>query len=120
MKARESRTIEEFPSFMEYNDSDMDELAQEIGTLYFKLLMRLEHLLNVFFIERLLLKHGGHAPQSEILSVSFDMLTYTLPFWTHQDTLLPLRGDCEWLVSKDPSSQFSISLCVCVCVYVWV
>ncbi|TGJ82445.1 hypothetical protein E0Z10_g6322 [Xylaria hypoxylon] len=97
VKARESCTIKEFPAFMKYNDSDLDDRKHEVVILYWKLLMRLEHLLNVFFIERLLLKHG-HA-QSELLSVSFDMITYTLPFWTHQDTLLPLRGDCEWLVS---------------------
>jgi hypothetical protein len=82
---------------MKYEDSDLNDQSHEPGILYWKLLMRLEHLLNLFFIERLLLKLG-HAP-SELLSVSFDMITYTLPFWTHQDTLRPLRGDCEWLVS---------------------
>ncbi|KAI3318981.1 hypothetical protein HD806DRAFT_548825 [Xylariaceae sp. AK1471] len=96
MKARESRTIEEFPVSVQYYDSDLDDLKHEVGVLYWKLLLRLEHLLNLFFIERLLLKQG-HA-QSELLSVSFDMVTYTLPFWTHQDTLSPLRGDCEWLI----------------------
>lgn len=59
--------------------------------------MRLEHLLYMFFIERLLLKHGY--AQSKLPSVSSDIITYTLPFWTHQDTLLPLRNDCKWLVS---------------------
>lgn len=102
MKARESRTIEEFPAFIKYEDSDLRSL--EVGILYWKLLMRLEHLLNLFFIERLLLKLGY--AQGELLSVSFDMITYTLPFWTHQDTLLPLRGDCEWLVSDALSPSF--------------
>ncbi|KAI0508806.1 hypothetical protein F5B22DRAFT_658920 [Xylaria bambusicola] len=96
VKARELRTIEDFPPFMEYRDSDLDDQKHDVNILYWKLLMRLEHLLNMFFIERLLLKHG-HS-QSDILSISFDMITYTLPFWTHQDTLLPLRNDCEWLV----------------------
>ncbi|KAF2969282.1 hypothetical protein GQX73_g4269 [Xylaria multiplex] len=96
IKARESHTIEGFPAFMKYNDSDLDDQRQEVSILYWRLLMRLEHLLNVFFIERLLLKHGH--TQSQLLSVSFDMITYTLPFWTHQGVLLPLRGDCEWLI----------------------
>ncbi|KAI1367715.1 hypothetical protein F5Y08DRAFT_51237 [Xylaria arbuscula] len=95
VKARELRTIEEFPAFMKYHDSDLTDKC-DVNILYWKLLMRLEHLLNMFFIERLLIKIGH--PQSEILSISFDMITYTLPFWTHQDTLLPLRNDCEWLV----------------------
>ncbi|KAI0444663.1 hypothetical protein F4803DRAFT_548907 [Xylaria telfairii] len=96
LKVRESCTIEEFPAFMKYNDSDLEDQRNLVGVLYWKLLMRLDHLLNVFFIERLLLKRGH--TQSELLSVSFDMITYTLPFWTHQDTLLPLRNDCEWLI----------------------
>ncbi|KAI0460604.1 hypothetical protein F5B21DRAFT_510811 [Xylaria acuta] len=96
LKARDSRTIEEFPAFLKYNESDLDDRKHEVNVLYWKLLMRLDHLLNVFFIERLLLKRGQ--TQSELLSVSFDIVTYTLPFWTHQDTLLPLRGDCEWLI----------------------
>jgi hypothetical protein len=82
---------------MRYNDSDLGDQKHDVAILYWKLLMRLEHLLNLFFIERLLLKLG-HG-RSELLSVSFDLVTYTLPFWTHQDTLLPLRGDCAWLVS---------------------
>ncbi|KAI1349005.1 hypothetical protein F5Y01DRAFT_195136 [Xylaria sp. FL0043] len=96
VKARESRTVEDFPAFVKYHDSDLDDQRHDVSALYWKLLMRLEHLLNVFFIERLLLKRGH--TESELLSVSFDMVTYTLPFWTHQDTLLPLRNDCEWLI----------------------
>ncbi|KAK5625304.1 hypothetical protein RRF57_001020 [Xylaria bambusicola] len=75
VKTRELRTIEEFPSFMEYHDSDLEDQRHDVNILYWKLLMRLEHLLNMFFIERLLLKHGH--PESDILSISFDMITYT-------------------------------------------
>ncbi|KAI1822221.1 hypothetical protein F4861DRAFT_532402 [Xylaria intraflava] len=96
VKARESLTIKEFPPFVEYRDSDLDSRNEVMEVLYLKLLMRLEHLLNLFLIERLLLKHGH--TQSELLSVSFDIVTYTLPFWTHQITLLRLSGDCEWLL----------------------
>ncbi|KAJ2966470.1 hypothetical protein NUW58_g10654 [Xylaria curta] len=73
VKARESRTIAEFPAFMQYDDSDLDNQRHEVGVLYWKLLMRLDHLLNIFFIERLLLKRGH--TQSELLPVSFDMVT---------------------------------------------
>lgn len=58
---------------MKYNDSDLEDQRSLVGVLYWKLLMRLDHLLNVFFIERLLLKRGH--TQSELLSVSFDMVT---------------------------------------------
>ncbi|KAI8628128.1 hypothetical protein F5Y19DRAFT_154173 [Xylariaceae sp. FL1651] len=96
VKARELRTVEEFPAFVRYQDFDLDNPSHEVGVIFFKLLMRLEHQLNMFFIERLLHRHG-HS-QSELLSISFDMVYYTLPFWTHQDRFLPLRGDCEWLI----------------------
>ena len=89
---------------MEYHNSDLDDKC-DVNILYWKLLMRLEHLWNMFFIERLLIRIGR--PQSEIISISFDMITYTLPFWTHQDTLLPLRNDCEWLVSDARPLSFS-------------
>ncbi|KAI1117658.1 hypothetical protein F5Y14DRAFT_464709 [Nemania sp. NC0429] len=95
-KNRELQTIDEFPAFVKYDDSDLDDQINKVGVIFWKLLMRLEHLLNMFFLERLLLRHGY--AQSELLSVSFEMISYTLPFWTHQDTLLPLRNDCEWLV----------------------
>jgi len=99
--------VEGLPLSVKYHDSDLEYPSPEnVGALYWRLLLRLEHLLNIFFIERLLVKHGH--PQSELLSVSFDMVTYTLPFWTHQDTLLPLRGDCEWLVSIE-STPLSIN-----------
>ncbi|KAI0389661.1 hypothetical protein F5Y17DRAFT_111397 [Xylariaceae sp. FL0594] len=99
-KARELQIVAEFPLSVQYQDSDLEQHPSpdsSVGRIYWRLLLRLEHLLNLFFIERLLVKHAGY-PQTELLSVSYDMVTHTLPFWTHQDTLLPLRGDCEWLV----------------------
>lgn len=108
MKVRELQTVEEFPAYIKYDESDLDDQIHKVGIIFWKLLMRLEHLLNMFFIERLMLKHGYG--QNELLSVSFDMITYTLPFWTHQDTLLPLRNDCEWLVSNALTVTHSLTI----------
>lgn len=38
--------------------------------------------------------------RADIIAVSFDMVSYTLPFWTNHDRLAPMRDDCEWLVSS--------------------
>lgn len=70
--------------------------------LYSRLLVQLEHLQNILFIERLSLRHGK-VDRADIIAVSFDMVSYTLPFWTNHDRLAPMRDDCEWLVSMSPS-----------------
>lgn len=76
-------------------------------TLYTKLLVRLEHLQNLFFLERLsskLLTLGVSeephrpSPPSSLVEISFEMVSLTLVFWTHQDRLDGLHGDFEWLV----------------------
>ncbi|KAI0148657.1 hypothetical protein GGR57DRAFT_505123 [Xylariaceae sp. FL1272] len=96
VKTRVSRLYpEEFPKFLQ-NDTSLFDSGNEVAVIYFSLVISLEHLLNMFFIERLLLRHG-HI-QNELLSVSFDMVTNTLLFWTHQDSLSPWRADCEWLI----------------------
>lgn len=67
--------------------------------IYITILVRLEHLQNLFFITRLLVQ-WGHDSNAELLSVSFEMVSVTLVFWTHMDRLAGLHGDFEWLVSN--------------------
>ncbi|KAI1260230.1 hypothetical protein F5Y18DRAFT_405977 [Xylariaceae sp. FL1019] len=96
VKARVLRLYhEEIPKILQ-NGNGLFDGGNEVGNIYFRLVISLEHLLNRFFIERLLLRHG-HI-QNELLSVSFDMVTNTLLFWTHRDSLSPWRADCEWLI----------------------
>lgn len=61
-------------------------------------MIHLEHLQNLFFIARLLIK-WGYSNQAELLEVSFEMVAVALVFWTHMDRLAGLHGDFEWLVS---------------------
>lgn len=54
---------------------------------------------NLFFVERLLLRLG-HIDENRLLPISFEMVTLTLLFWTHQDRFSGMRRDFEWLVSQ--------------------
>lgn len=89
--------IAQFPACIVYRDDDTTNKAVDGPTLYSKILVRLEHLQNLFFIERLLTKEG-HAPASQMLEISMELVSLTLIFWTHQDRLHGLQGDSEWLV----------------------
>lgn len=51
----------------------------------------------MFFIERLLNK-GSNVPGPEIIDISYEMISLTLIFWTHQDKLFGVSGDSEWLL----------------------
>ncbi|CAJ2509314.1 Uu.00g143400.m01.CDS01 [Anthostomella pinea] len=96
IRDREIQTFEAFPDFLHYHAGDLEDPAVVVGDLGSRTLLRLEHLQNLFFVERLLLRHGH--TQSDILAVSYELVTFTLPFWTHQDRLIDARADCEWLV----------------------
>ncbi|KAJ2974441.1 hypothetical protein NQ176_g6054 [Zarea fungicola] len=65
--------------------------------LYAKLLIQLDHLQNVFLVDRLV--DRGQAYQStELLQVSIDVISIIMVFWTHQNLLTGFRYDNEWLV----------------------
>ncbi|KAI0598429.1 hypothetical protein F4775DRAFT_183897 [Biscogniauxia sp. FL1348] len=96
LRERELRAISEFPEQLFYRAEHLEDPTVEVGVLYARLLLKLEHLQNMFFVERLLLRHGHN--QSDLLAVSFDLVSFTLPFWTHFDRLAAVRADCEWLV----------------------
>ncbi|SPO03709.1 uncharacterized protein DNG_06392 [Cephalotrichum gorgonifer] len=96
-KTRATRTFESLPSILHYKPADLHDLSIDPCTLYARLIVYLEHLQTNLFIERLLLRHGKE-DRSDLIAISFEMLSNTLPFWTHIDRLSPMRDDCEWLV----------------------
>ncbi|KAI0008837.1 hypothetical protein F4779DRAFT_641320 [Xylariaceae sp. FL0662B] len=97
LKKRELDTVSHFPRSLQHRLDDLVNSRLDIVVLYSRLVLQLEHLQNLFFIERLLLRHG-QMDGGDLLAVSFEMVTYTLYFWTHLDRLLAVRRDCEWLV----------------------
>ncbi|KAI9163125.1 Zn(2)-C6 fungal-type DNA-binding domain [Paramyrothecium foliicola] len=94
---REMRTVASFPSVLVLQEGDIKSPAVNGSTLFTRLLVRLEHLQNLFFIERLVSKETNTV-SSQLLVLSLEMVTLTLAFWTHQDRLDGRVGDFEWLV----------------------
>ena len=84
---------------MVHRPEDKDDDRLEPATRWAKLIVRLEHLQNLFFIQRLKGKHG-QKDLSELIGISFEMVSLTLLCWTHRDWFVGFAGDYEWLVSE--------------------
>ncbi|KAE9582822.1 Trichosetin biosynthesis cluster transcription factor TF23 [Colletotrichum fructicola] len=96
IKERQLRTIAGFPPIVVFKDEDIQDRKIDVAILYIRLIVYLEHLQNMFFIERLLVKRGHD--DGALLAVSFEMVSKTLLFWTNMDRLSVMNGDFEWLV----------------------
>lgn len=98
IKARAEGIFAGFPDSLTHRPEDLESPDLDIDIAYFRILCRLEHLQNLFFVERLMLRLG-HSDQSRLLIISFEMVTLTLVFWTQQDRFADARQDFELLVS---------------------
>lgn len=87
----------QLPKVLMYRDTDLNDPDTDGPVLFSRVIIRLTHLQNMFFIERLLSK-GTHLLSSEIIDISYEMISLTLIFWTHQDKLFGVSGDSEWLL----------------------
>ncbi|KAJ4248717.1 hypothetical protein NW762_012555 [Fusarium torreyae] len=97
IKARSEKTYERFPPNLIHGIDELDDPICDVENVYVRILIRLEHLQNLFFAERLLLRLG-HVDENRLLPISFEMVTLTLLFWTHQDRFADVRRDFEWLL----------------------
>ncbi|GJC97234.1 fungal specific transcription factor domain-containing protein [Colletotrichum higginsianum] len=96
IKERQLRTVAGLPKILVFQEEDVQDRKLDVPLLYVRLIVHLEHLQNMFFIERLLAKRGHD--DGALLSVSFEMVSKTLMFWTNMDRLSCMNGDFEWLV----------------------
>jgi hypothetical protein len=99
LRRREMEAVSRFPFSITYHDDDQNDAALDEPTLYSKLLVKLEHLQNLFLIDRLLYRQGLE-PINNLIEVSFEMVSVTLVFWTHQNKLEFLKHDLEWLAMQ--------------------
>lgn len=97
LRERELEAFSGLPNDLKYRPGDVRDVSVEASKLYAKILVHLEHLQNLFFIARLLIK-WGYSNHAELLKVSFEMVAVTLVFWTHMDRLAGLHGGFGWLV----------------------
>ncbi|VTO84882.1 unnamed protein product [Fusarium graminearum] len=97
IKTRCERTYERFPRNLIHRPDELDDPNCNVENVYVRILVRLEHLQNLFFAERLSLRLG-HVDENRLLVISFEMVCLTLLFWTHQDRFAGVRRDFEWLL----------------------
>jgi hypothetical protein len=72
-------------------------------------MIRLDHLLNLLLLERLLFKYGRE--RRELLLISFEMVTLTLHFWTHKHKWAGIQVEYQSLVSYlHPSYHYILPL----------
>lgn len=62
-----------------------------------RLLIKLEYLQCLFFLDRILLKRD-HREVEDLLGVSFEMVTLTVSLWTRMDRFSFKTKDFEWIV----------------------
>lgn len=112
MRNQELETIQSFPRVLAYFEGDIKDLLARYAddtkddevagsALYSKIIVRLEHMQNMFFIERLLLKKNSQ-PSLSLLTVSLDIICLALDFWMIKSRLYDLHGDLDCLVSILP------------------
>lgn len=93
---QENVAVSQFPDILMYRTTDLRDQAVDTPALYTKLLVRLEHLQNLFFIERLMHRET-HSISPELIDISYEMVSLTLVYWTHRDRLAGLYSDFEWI-----------------------
>ncbi|KXJ90702.1 hypothetical protein Micbo1qcDRAFT_148688 [Microdochium bolleyi] len=98
IKPRTIQTYASFPPILQFRPKHLDIQAFGTKTLYSQLLIRLEYLQTLLFAERLLLRHHVKEDRVELVSISFELVSATLLFWTHNDRLGAVDNDAEWLV----------------------
>jgi hypothetical protein len=67
-------------------------------TIVYRLTVRLVHLRNLFFLDRLLLRRD-HYGVEDLIGVSFEMVSLVVGLWTRMDRLIYVRDDLPWTVS---------------------
>ncbi|KAJ6788632.1 hypothetical protein PWT90_09442 [Aphanocladium album] len=97
LRTRQEDAVAHFPAFLVFQFEDVANDDVSGATLYAKLLIRLEHLQNMFLIERLLCAAEKTTLSRELLQVSVKLVSTTLIFWTHKDRMIS-KYNMEWIV----------------------
>lgn len=98
LKSKQEHTFDQLPDSLRLADGDENFRSLEPHVLYTKLFIRLEHLQNIFLIERLLHIVQPDLTQDNLIEISLEMISVTVTFWTRNDYLVGMEGDHEWLI----------------------
>jgi hypothetical protein len=86
----------QLPESIIFSSSKVDSTDIPGYDLYAQILSKLEYLLNLFLLERLLTRHETNT-KKDLVDVSQHMLELTLIFWKKKDRFVGLYSDFEWL-----------------------
>ncbi|KAH0489918.1 hypothetical protein TgHK011_001409 [Trichoderma gracile] len=108
LKRREMQIVASFPPCIVYQPEDVSNPDIPGRDLYARLLVWLEHLQNLFFIERLLSKQqqdgssssAAEDAPSRLFAISLEMVTLAHLFWTHQNRLRTVEDCVEWTTTS--------------------
>ncbi|KAH8678462.1 hypothetical protein BX600DRAFT_452094 [Xylariales sp. PMI_506] len=99
IKARQMANKTLLPPQVIYSPSDLTDPSLDIRILYVKIVMQLEHLQNLFLVERMLVLRG-HLDEGDVLVTSYSMVALTLVCWTQRERFShnSMRRQFEWLL----------------------
>ncbi|KAL7934349.1 hypothetical protein V8C35DRAFT_302343 [Trichoderma chlorosporum] len=97
IKSRQMLAMNQIPSSLIYHPHEILNIKIPAYLILAQLLVQLDHLQNIFIIERLL-QRRDMLDEGDLLVTSFEMVSLTLTFWSHKDRLLEARNDFEWLL----------------------
>ncbi|KLU89874.1 hypothetical protein, variant [Magnaporthiopsis poae ATCC 64411] len=112
LKEKELRQTAQMPEVLVWKPENIHDLSVSATELFGKVMMRLEHLQNMFFIERLLGRVSWPPPSSaqstttapappistELLTISVEIVTMTVTLWTHRDRVAGIQRDFQWII----------------------
>ncbi|KAL7907458.1 hypothetical protein GGI35DRAFT_456356 [Trichoderma velutinum] len=98
LRSQQVHIFKSLPSSLQLANVDVTIKSLEPHVLYTKLFIRLEHLQNLFLIEKLLQKTQPSPNVDGLIQTSLDIVSVTVTFWTQNDTLLGMLGDHEWFI----------------------
>ncbi|KAM0425584.1 hypothetical protein ACHAPT_009115 [Fusarium lateritium] len=97
IKARQMTAMSSLPEWVKYSPDDLTNPGVDAQTLYLRITLRLDHLKNLFFAERLLLRHG-QLDTGDLVLTSFDLVRLTIELWNRQSSVANpvILREFEW------------------------
>ena len=111
VRQRQLKLFNSFPAWVTYSPGQINDPDIDTCVLVWGLFATLDHLQNLFVLDRLLLRHG-YVGRGEVLPVIFEVLETTLLFWRRKDRFSNLLKDFPYIVRISTSYHMVLVLCV--------
>lgn len=99
----------EFPEKLRYDPDDLADVNIPSNIIFVRILCGVDHLQNLFLVERLLLLHG-QLDEGDLIITSFALVSLALNVWTHKDRFMSSLRTFDWLVRRMAYSSSFLSL----------